>query len=93
MGRITKINKEANKKIKEMFLETDIRSCEARLSKCTGSFALSFAHRHKRAWYYSEPSKLWDFKQVILCCMPCHSIIEDDKELTEKVFNELRGNE
>lgn len=72
-----------------MFIEKGITYCE----KCGSDFGLSFAHFHKRIWYRSQPEKLWDFNQVLLLCLRCHEKIEYDKELTKKIFIDLRGKE
>jgi hypothetical protein len=93
MGKQTEINKKANKKLKKLFGETHIRSCELQLEGCTGSWGLQFAHRHKRAWYYPQPDKLVEFNQVVLSCPVCHRKIEYDKELTKRMFKKLRGTE
>jgi 5-methylcytosine-specific restriction endonuclease McrA len=51
-------------------------------------------HRHKRLWYYDKPDELlWDYKQWIIACIKCHDHYEDDREGTEKIFSELRGEE
>lgn len=93
MGKQEKINAKANRELKKLYEGTDIRSCEIRLEGCQGTFAMSYAHRHKRRWYYLVPEKLWDFKQSVLSCNHCHQIIEQDKDLTEEVFLRLRGEE
>jgi hypothetical protein len=89
----TKINKQANKELKKLFIEKGITHCEICHGKCT-DFGLSFAHRHKRAWYYDKPVELlWDFKQVILCCVFIHDGMERSAKITEKEFMKLRGDE
>ena len=93
IGKIGRRNIAANKKLKELFSNTSIRSCEIKLSGCMGQFGLSFAHRHKRLWYRSSFALLSDFKQVVLACAYCHQEIEKDSELTERVFIKLRGEE
>ena len=86
----TKINIEANKKLKETFFNKEIRSCEARLEGCQGNMFLTLAHRHKRRWYYGQEDLLSDFNQVILACVNCHSKMEYNKELTETIFERQR---
>lgn len=93
LGKIGKINQQANVRLKRFYGATDIRSCELRLDGCTGSYALSFAHRHKRNWYLGRPELLSSFNQTVLGCVNCHQIIEKDPELTKKKFLELRGEE
>lgn len=92
-GKQTVINTKANRELKKLYEATDIRSCELRLCGCTGNYMLSYAHRHKRIFYYSKPELLWDFKQSVLACQNCHQIIEKNKNLTEEVFLKLRGEE
>ena len=93
IGKIGKINIEANKKLKEIYEDKDIRYCELRLEGCTISSFLTFAHRHKREWYRSKPELLSDFNQTLLACQNCHNKIEDSRELTEEKFNQLREQE
>lgn len=93
IGKIGKANQKANRLLKIMFESKGITYCELRLDGCLGTFALSFAHRHKRHWYRGQLEKLHDFQQVALSCIKCHEIIEKDSELTEKIFKELRGHE
>jgi hypothetical protein len=91
IGKQGKINNIANKKIKALFLEKDIRYCEARLDGCQMSMYLSIAHKHKRVWYKSQPEKLYDFSEVILCCISCHQKLEANRELTEEIFKQKRS--
>lgn len=90
VGKIEKINIEANKKLKKLYSEKGIYRCELRLPGCD-NFFLQFAHRHKRIEYRSRPELLSDFNQTVLACNYCHSKIEKDKKLTEDVFLRLRG--
>jgi len=93
IGKMGWLNVKANKKIDKIFIQKDIFFCEARLENCTGGMGLTRAHRHKRIWYRSQPEKLHDFKQVILCCLSCHQKIEKSAEETEELFMKLRGKE
>jgi hypothetical protein len=64
------------------------------LPGCKRDNYLSFAHRHKRSWYYDKPKLLGAFKQVVLACIsPCHDAIETNKVLSEEYFMKLRGPE
>lgn len=90
IGRQGKINIEANRKLRLLYQDKGLEKCEVGLSKCMRTFGLSFAHRHKRNWYYSKPELLSDFNQTILACASCHSELEKDKKLTEDVFKLLR---
>lgn len=83
----TTVNQRANREMKQYCIEHGIVSCELRLGDCTGSYGLTFAHRHKRRWYYDKPvSWLWRRDQWRLACLNCHQQIEYDKELTEKIW-------
>lgn len=93
IGKIGKRNLEANKKLKKMFEDLDVRWCEVSLENCLFSFYLQFAHRHKRIDYRQYPEYLYHHNQVVLACQSCHSKIENNRELTEKVFQRLRGDD
>jgi hypothetical protein len=93
IGKQGKINEKANREIDRILDSKGIMYCEIGLSGCTGTWGLTRAHRHKRIFYRSQPEKLWDFKQFALCCMSCHEQIERWAELTEEVFQRLRGDE
>lgn len=94
IGRIGKANLEANKRLRELFEEKGIRSCEIKCEEgCLGAFTSAFAHRHKRYWYKGDVKKLSDFRQVVIACTNCHNKIENSRELTERYFTLLRGEE
>lgn len=80
----------ARKKLKEIYEEKGIMTCELRLNGCWVNNALSFAHKKKRIEYYSKPELLGSFEETLLACIPCHQKIENNKELTEKLFKQLR---
>jgi hypothetical protein len=92
-GKRTKEWEDQRKKLKEIYLSKGITSCELHLEGCMRDNYLSFAHRHKRSWYWSNPELLGSFQQTLLACIPCHNKIEYKKELTEELFNKLRGEE
>lgn len=77
--------------LKKEYQTKGITSCELRLPGCWRDNALSFAHRHKRAWYLSHPELLGKFNQTLLACIPCHTQIEFNKKLTEELFEIKRG--
>lgn len=81
------------RKLKIEYENRGIATCEINLNGCMGNFGLSFAHKHKRVWYYDKPGLLGSFNETLLACAFCHAEIEKDKELTAKVFNKLRKNE
>ena len=77
-------------KLKKEYQEKGIATCEIKLEGCMREFSLSFAHKHKRVWYYDKPGLLGDFNETILACAYCHAEIEKDNQITEDVFNNLR---
>jgi hypothetical protein len=89
IGKIGKINIDANKKLVILFGDMDIQKCEL----CQSPFFLSFHHRHKRLWYRSRPELLSSFAHVVLLCAKCHQEAEISKEYTKEVFLKLRGEE
>lgn len=80
-------------KLKAMYRDKDISTCEIRFGGCMNNMFLGFAHRHKRRWYKHDPELLHDFNQTVLACAACHEKIEYDKELTKDTFRRLRGKE
>jgi hypothetical protein len=62
---------------------------------------LTPAHRHERDWYYSQPERIWDYKQVMTLCSTksvfynrgCHMYLDINKRLREQFFIEKRGKE
>ena len=92
MGKIGRLNAVANRMLAKLWIEKDIRWCEYPLPHDC-SQGLTNAHRHKRVWYRSRPALLWDFGQVIRICLAGHQLMEHDRELTEAVFANLRGEE
>ena len=89
MNRVKEWAKE-RVKLKRIYQEKGIITCEIRLEGCMGNFGLSFAHKHKRIFYYDKPGLLGSFGETLLACAFCHSAIEKDKQLTEELFKELR---
>ncbi len=91
IGRVTKINLEANEKLKQIYIEKGIQYCELRFEGCWKNVTLGFAHREKRWKYIKTPEKLSEFTETLLACTSCHNKIENDRLLSEKKFRELRG--
>lgn len=87
IGKKSKEWMEAREKLKQEYLEKGITSCELQLTGCWHDNALGFAHRYKR----NDPRCEHTFEGTILACNPCHSQIEYDKYLSEKMFNKLRS--
>jgi hypothetical protein len=80
-------------KLKKLYTDKEITTCELRLPGCWIDSGLTFAHRHKRIWYKRQQERLADFDQTILACIYCHMEIEYDGELTKQLFVKLRGKE
>jgi hypothetical protein len=76
----------AKQKLKEVFIEKGITTCELRFPGCWHDDTLAFAHKEKRAFYRTRPKLLGSFSHVLLACNFCHDKIENDRELTEKMF-------
>ncbi len=84
----TQLNRFANKKLKEIYEKKGITRCEV----CGYGWALGFAHKHKRSWYYDQPEELlWDFNETLLLCMKDHDNIEYDKDKSDELFARLRS--
>lgn len=77
----------ASDELEEIYLQKGITTCELQLEGCWKNNALHFAHQYKR----NDPRCEHTFEGTILACNKCHSIIEYDRELTEKMFKKLRG--
>ena len=89
-GKIGRNNYLARKKIAEIAENLNIDRCEIGLEGCLEYYALAPAHRHRREWYRGDVDKLSDYQQWICGCSNCHEKIDNDEELKEKIFNELR---
>jgi len=88
----TSINKIANVELKKLFKRKGIFKCELTGSK----FALTYAHREKREWYYDKPVEmLWAWEQVLLLSQKAHEKMDDRSQTTETekeaIFIRLRG--
>jgi len=84
-GRTQEWNK-ARAKLKKEYEEKGITQCELRFNGCWMDNTLSFAHRYKR----NDPRCEHTFNGTLLVCIPCHNVIEYNRELTEEVFERLR---
>lgn len=93
MANQTAINKGANAKLKKIYADKGITTCELRLEGCTNNWALGFHHRHRRVDYRSWTEGLLSFNQTILCCVSCHEKVQYDKDLSDHYFGKLRGPE
>jgi hypothetical protein len=86
MGSKTKEWERERRKLKKEYEKRGIVLCELRFDGCYRNNMLSFAHRYKRG----DPRCEHTFKGTVLACIPCHQVIEYNKELTEEVFKKLR---
>ena len=99
--KVAKASVKENKKIAQMWLDKDIRYCEAcrPIYEIEGKLdwhcllASSNAHRHGRVWYRGRPEELYNFVQVIRACLPAHEFLDRHPSIREKVFLLARGNE
>jgi hypothetical protein len=91
VGKIGKRNLDANKVLKTIFLEKGITWCEI----CSSTSMLSFAHKHPREYYRSDPDGLSRFDEVLLLCIPHHQELDDrsltSQEESDALFDKLRG--
>uniref|UniRef100_A0A6H1ZEH1 HNH endonuclease n=1 Tax=viral metagenome TaxID=1070528 RepID=A0A6H1ZEH1_9ZZZZ len=79
-------------KLKKIYQNKGITICELNFSGCWHNEYLGFAHLEKRAFYRQFPHLLGSFNHTLLACNYCHGIIENDRELTKKMFDKLRLN-
>lgn len=105
IGKIGRWKLAAKQKINRMLFDHEINTCEIGRNRkttelhpdfknCKGQIFATPAHRHKQIWYNTRDHELYSYyKQVLWLCAHCHQIIEQDRELTEKVFMILRGEE
>jgi len=93
VGKIGRVNGKARQEIAEIAREKNLKECEIGLDRCTKTWPLAPAHRHKRAWYKGDAKLLAHPKQWVCACQSCHDQIEVDPELTEEIFMKLRGPE
>ena len=68
-----------------MFQERGMYYCEV-----CGCPHVTFAHKHKRRWYYGQDELLWSFDQVLLLCVTCHEKIEFNEDAKNYLFDRLR---
>lgn len=88
IGKQGKINLDASKKLKEIY--GPLKYCEPNLKPCVRTWTLAFAHRRKRYEYYKCPELLGTYAETLVACTPCHELMENNKPLTEELFNHYR---
>ena len=91
IGRVGKANREARQEIARISEEKNLKVCELNLPRCTKTWPLAPAHRHKRSWYKGDADLLAHPDQWVCACQTCHDQIEVSPELTEQMFINLRG--
>ncbi|MFA5993341.1 MAG: hypothetical protein WC823_00105 [Parcubacteria group bacterium] len=92
IGKIGKANLEANKLLKILYENSDIRSCEIAGEGCE-NWILNYCHRHDREWYKGDVELLSSFNQTIIGCQKCHGKMDTNKKEREEIFLKLRGEE
>ena len=93
IGKVGEANRASRKIIADICEDKGLNYCEIRFNKdvqCMGSWPLAPAHLHKRAWYKGDVALLADYSQWVVACQVCHDRMENDADLTEKVFKKLR---
>lgn len=93
VGTVGRANQLSRKMIADICEDKGLNYCEIGFNKdvqCLRTWPLAPAHRHKRAWYKGDAELLADYNQWVVACQVCHDRIENDPELTEKVFRKLR---
>lgn len=97
-GKVGRANAKANKILDREFRRIGTEFCEVcpilhKLGhldwQCMQS--TTFAHRHERLDYRHNLDKLHDYNQVIKACIKAHKFIDENKDIREQVFLELRG--
>jgi len=91
IGKVGEANLKANRILARRWKELGVEACEIGLPGCTITWPLQNVHRHKRYWYHGDYRLLSSYWQVVRGCQHCHETIENDENLTEEVFNRLRG--
>jgi hypothetical protein len=93
IGKIGKINIEANKILKEKYSTTNLillPPCEIERIGCW-HVTHGFAHRHSRVDYRSRPEMLSSVNQTLKACNPCHGWLDAHKKEREELFLKKRG--
>lgn len=82
-GKIGRINKVANQKIKQFCKDHNIQGCEVKLPGCTNIFIFP-AHLYARHYYRISPNLLSNPDQFAMACEHCHTQLDDYMTQEEK---------
>lgn len=74
-------------KLKELFKEKGIVSCEIVLSGCKGAYLWGFAHVQRRGRY--DLIELTDPHHVVFACQACHSFVDDASKMPKEKAEKL----
>lgn len=84
-GKKTKASDSAREKLKKIFFDRGVTSCELKYAGCWRDNALGFAHLDKRRYLEEK-----DLMEVVLACNPCHQVIEvQSREEMRKELEEV----
>jgi hypothetical protein len=72
VGKRTKHRWSINARLKHLWEELGITSCELRLPGCVGTFAMGAAHSKKSRFLITDA----DWMHACLACTHCHQLIE-----------------
>jgi hypothetical protein len=84
IGKVGKANLAANRKLKKMFEEKGITTCELAFPGCLWDYMLGFAHKDRREAYRGNLARLGAFEEVLLSCVHCHEILDNRSKTTKK---------
>lgn len=97
IGKVGIANISARNKIANIAEEKGLNYCELQLSGCLKNMYLAPAHRHLRSYYKGDEELLADFKQWVVGCQHCHTILDSRSQTTQgesdEIFTRLRGEE
>lgn len=89
VGKVGKANIEARKRIAEIAEEKGLTYCEIKFDGCLRNAFLAPAHRHTRGWYKGNVELLSDFKEWLVACQHCHSILDGRGTTTQEESNRI----
>lgn len=89
-GKRTQAWLDGQPKLKAIFKDNGITSCEIALKGCKNNYLLGFAHVTRRNNYSVED--LADPHVVVLACQSCHAIVDDASKMPKNEAEELLQN-